>query len=289
MIYSRLLKLFSKGDDVLAVKKKLVELGYLSKATHNVYGTDTYRAVKAFQSANNLEVDGIVGPLTWAIIFSDDSDNEPIEAVKIPGHISKNVADAISKDLSNVSDIRRRICLNALEYAVDPASPGDHMRCFYVRGGNLYDKDLSLHVMTQSRLKSYFSKASYDPYYNGGRKEIIEAQALKSGYTIPGADCSGTVIGLWRSAKVVGCGTDATANSLRNSYCTDTSKPVPGDLAWRGGHIGLYVGGGYVAENIGGAYGLQLTKVTKRRAYNFQDKKMHTFDAWVSFGDPKVY
>ena len=57
------------GEDVRAVKDRLVELGYLHKSTHNLMGYDSRKAVKAFQKANGLEVDGIVGPLTWKALF----------------------------------------------------------------------------------------------------------------------------------------------------------------------------------------------------------------------------
>nr|WP_324784504.1 peptidoglycan-binding protein [Streptomyces sp. H51] len=32
------------------------------------FGTNTYNAVVAFQSANGLDADGVVGPLTWAAL-----------------------------------------------------------------------------------------------------------------------------------------------------------------------------------------------------------------------------
>ena len=55
MEFRRNLKRYMVGDDVRAVKDRLVELGYLERATHDMYGDDTYRAVKAFQAVSNLE------------------------------------------------------------------------------------------------------------------------------------------------------------------------------------------------------------------------------------------
>lgn len=280
-----ILKYLSSGDEVVKLKNRLVELGYLSKATHSIFGLDTLKAVKAFQTASGLKVDGIVGEMTWGALFDD----EPIEAPKIPSHISKTKAQQISSSLATVSKTRREIVLEALKWAIDPDAPVPP-KCFYIRGGNLYNNDLSANIMTQAKLKKYFAKESYKPYFKTGRV-MMERYAAESGYSIGGADCSGFIVGLWRKQQVVSTGFDANANSLRSSFCTDSKNPIPGDLAWRSGHIGLVVCSSplMIAEAIGGDYGVQITMASKRKAYNFVDKKIHSFGAWSSYGDPKKY
>ena len=286
--FTRNLKRYMIGEDVRAVKDKLLELGYLSKVTHNMYGNDTYRAVIAFQNENGLEADGIVGILTWNALMNGDKP-EPSPAIEIPDHIGATARAAIGRALTTVSSIRQQICLTALDYTIDPYNNPKSMRAFYIRGGNLYRKDLTLNVMTQARLKSYFNRSEYEPYFDGGRREEILREAAASNYTIPGADCSGTIVGLWIHHGVQSSGFDANANKLYSSYCIQTTSPKPGDLAWRSGHIGLVVGGGYIVENVGGAYGLQLTKMNDRRCFNFVDKKIHKFSKWSAYGDPKKY
>lgn len=67
--YTRLLKRMGKlmrGDDVRVVQKRLTELGFDPEGIDGWYGKDTEKAVKAYQTANGLEADGIVGPITWA-------------------------------------------------------------------------------------------------------------------------------------------------------------------------------------------------------------------------------
>lgn len=64
------------GDDNSYVSKcqeLLMKLGYSIgvKAPTGYFGSNTLAAVKLFQSANKLEIDGIVGPKTWATLFSD--------------------------------------------------------------------------------------------------------------------------------------------------------------------------------------------------------------------------
>lgn len=270
---------------------KLVELGFLEKATTDKIGNDSVTAIKNFQISKNLKPDGIVGPLTWNELFKYEpgEDVPSYNDIKIPSHISKKVADAIIADLSKVSDIRKKVCLEALQYAVDSTNKPQAMKAFYIRGGNLYNTNLKLNVMSLAALKSYFNKTAYAEYFDNGRDKLMLEMAEASGYTIPGADCSGTVVGIWRKLKIKIPTFDANANSLYNSYCVPTSNPIPGDLAWRSGHIGIYVGGNWIVENVGGAYGLQITNATSRKPYNFSDKKLHTFSKWTAFGDPKVY
>ena len=111
MPYTRDLKRYLSGDDVWEVKQRLVELGYLYACTKNRYGDDTYRAVRAFQGANNLQVDGIVGPLTYAALFAD----KPEPVVPIPDWIAESARTEIAQALSATSAKRREICLMALQ------------------------------------------------------------------------------------------------------------------------------------------------------------------------------
>jgi hypothetical protein len=58
------------GGDVQAVQERLSLLGYWPGAIDGVYGPDTAAAIKDFQASNGLDADGIVGPQTWARLFS---------------------------------------------------------------------------------------------------------------------------------------------------------------------------------------------------------------------------
>jgi len=66
---TRTLKIGMSGDDVAAVQQLLKDLGYYnySKIT-GYFGTITDEAVKSFQKANGLAVDGIIGPATREVI-----------------------------------------------------------------------------------------------------------------------------------------------------------------------------------------------------------------------------
>ena len=63
-----ILKIGSRGDNV----KRLQHLLHL--AEDGIFGQLTKEAVKAFQAANGLVVDGIVGDKTWAILTANAND-----------------------------------------------------------------------------------------------------------------------------------------------------------------------------------------------------------------------
>ncbi len=72
------LKTGSSGDDVRAVQARLIELGYLRTGSNDgVYGKGTANAVRAFQQANGLGVDGAAGPKTIEKLFSPDAVRKP--------------------------------------------------------------------------------------------------------------------------------------------------------------------------------------------------------------------
>lgn len=62
------LKIGATGEEVKLLQSKLKEKGYFVGETTLKFGSITERAVKALQKANNLSADGIVGPLTRAIL-----------------------------------------------------------------------------------------------------------------------------------------------------------------------------------------------------------------------------
>jgi hypothetical protein len=289
MEFTRNIKKGMSGDDVLAVKERLVSLGYLHAATKLTFGNETLAAVKNFQLANGLEADGIVGVLTLSELFSTQEDKPTVEAVIVPERLSQAARMAIGAALAQVSELRREICLDALQWAVEADASPEAMMGFYIRGGNLYNKDLTLNVMTEAKLNAYFRKSNYAPYFDGGRDDLMMKTAMRSMFQLPGCDCSGMIVGLMRKHKVYDSGFDANANTLGASHTVRTSNPQAGDWACRSGHIGLYVGGGYVVEAVGGAYGIQLTKANNRRVFNFLTRKTQKFSAWNYYGDPKRY
>src|SRR6185503_17015837 len=58
----------STGPEVTALQQRLTDLGFDPKGIDGRFGPNTVTAVKAFQQAKGLTVDGIVGPITRAAL-----------------------------------------------------------------------------------------------------------------------------------------------------------------------------------------------------------------------------
>ena len=308
MEYTRLLKKGMSGNDVRYIKDCLFKLKYYSsnitKISNNTFGNDTYNAVLLYQTSNKdingnkLEVDGIVGKKTWYAIERDFNNNiiapdptipdTPIELLDSYIHISSDKRKKIEADLALVSDIRTEIVLEALQYAYDKDVPGD-VRALYLYGANLYNTNLNINYADSAEIDKL---AARNPqYFDGGRKEWMKEQ-VKNNPKLPASDCSGFEVGYLRKHKLVKNTFDATANSLcSNSYSTAISKEdlKPADWVGKSGHIGTYVGGGYVVEFYGGAFGAQLTKLDKRQGYDFIKKKVVNGSPWTKFRRPSYY
>ncbi len=280
---------YAAGTDVLFAKKRLVALGFLRTATKMRFGDESYAATKAFQRANGLTPDGVIGRETWAALFpaqSTTDDGADAGEIEIPAHISGGIRAALKIDLARVTETRRTLCLLALNYCIDPDRPGDYPRSLYIRGGNLFNKDLSENVISQSRIET--GAARQPEFYDNGRKAFM-LRAVQNNPAITGADCSGGIVGLWRKHGIRSAGFDANANTLYARHCTETTGPNPGDLAWKSGHIGLYVGAGRIVEWAGGAYGCQLTQMDDRRCYDYVKGRKSRMSAWQGYGNPKHY
>lgn len=58
------------GDEVKVIQQALITLGYLSGTADGVFGNKTENAVRKFQKKNKLDVDGLVGTRTKALLLS---------------------------------------------------------------------------------------------------------------------------------------------------------------------------------------------------------------------------
>jgi peptidoglycan hydrolase-like protein with peptidoglycan-binding domain len=79
--YLKLTAPYMSGDDVAQVQMAIEYKGYDTGTIDGIYGPYTERAVKAFQTASKLEVDGIVGEKTTAALFAEwvtDSAGNPV-------------------------------------------------------------------------------------------------------------------------------------------------------------------------------------------------------------------
>ena len=90
-----------KGSKGAAVKK-LQEL--LKITADGMFGNNTETAVKAFQRANGLAVDGIVGAKTWAALLGSNSEKPNFSDIEIvDAHISTHSTKKVGRKIDYIA------------------------------------------------------------------------------------------------------------------------------------------------------------------------------------------
>jgi len=74
---NRTLRHTARGDEVLCLERRLLELGYLNGSIDTYFGTNTVAAVKRFQTNEGINSDGVVGPRTASALGIGFSEYEP--------------------------------------------------------------------------------------------------------------------------------------------------------------------------------------------------------------------
>lgn len=301
------LKRGSSGQEVKFIKDCLYSLGYLNiKPRKQTFGSDTEVAVKKYQKAKNLMVDGKVGPLTWDAIMKDmkhkpvedeteqnkpNNNNGLLRYTDFP-HITAPNLRLINEDIKKVSSKRYTFIKFILGFAYDVDYVKDNIpTALYVYGANLVDTNLNI----QKASKPGFIEEKYKrnpKYFSDGRLEWLKQMAERYP-NLAASDCSGMIVGFLRMFNYVSNKWDATANALcSNEYSTATtrSKLTPGDFVGFNGHIGVYVGGGLVVEFAGACYGCQLTSLKQRRVKDLMHEGIIIpTTQWSKFRIPKWF
>lgn len=131
----------------------------------------------------------------------------------------------------------------------------------YVYGaqGELYTKELAQkwHERAKAGSKSVPSGRNKASYFVGDCSRWIGKHV---------ADCSGGIV--YAIQQYIPTFADRTADGFKAQFTKSgvisTIPEIPGLAVWRKGHIGVYVGGGYVIEFRGTDYGCVKTKLSER-------------------------
>lgn len=304
MNYTRILRVGDSGEDVKYIKQCLYSLGYLTVSpTKLKFGTDTEKAVKRFQKENvdaigkKLDVDGKVGPLTWDSIMkklgstpSKEDVNSPLKASDYPKILPANIK-LINDELKTTTPERFAMVKYLMAFARDADYSADlNPTAMYIYGANLINTKLGPQFASEPGFLE--DKYKRNPqYFDGGRKEWME-RMIKVFPSLLASDCSGMIVGVLRLQKYVSASFDQSANT----FCSDSyskaitkTKLQPGDWVGFSGHIGMYIGGGFVIEFAGGSYGCQITRLSTRLLRNLMSGRVESGKAWTKFREPKYF
>lgn len=307
------------GVDILYIKQLLWEIGMLDEEisfdTKDIFDSNLMKAVVNFHDRNwifdNLDDLAKIDQKVWVMIQRTHAQlrygmwqkpiiNEAIipkdedigVAFYFPRNISDKKATAIAESLGDISTVRRKIVMEALKHAYDPDVPRYYPLSVYIPGRTLYDKrdQEALNVVTPEMISEVVRRCH--PFPVDKEKLMREAITLYPD-AISGADDVGGIIGLCHFAKVCRPYTDATAKALatvRFSEEITLDELIPGDWAYKRNHVGLYVGGGYSVEWVGGHCGCQLTDIHGPRViHNFSLNQRVELKPWEEYRRPLWY
>ena len=246
MNFKRTLRMGSKGEDVFYIKQRLLTLGYFSdkikKISSKTFGKDTHNAVKLFQSENvdasgkRLDMDGIIGKLTWASIEAATVKEEPKEAAPFS---AAGLVAYVKTKLGN------------------PYVWGGHGQ---VNPSNAKMKAMETSTANYNRVLAFIAKQK-----RAGMKdfEIFDCSGLISRYLFDHGKVPGK-----RNCRHLG--SMCVKVNKRKAGEDITRFLAPGDLMFRHSvylhHVGVYIGGGMVAEAKGRDDGVVIRDINANGA-----------------------
>ena len=101
------IRIGNTGEYVTLLQTKLIQLGYDlgSYGADGKFGNKTFEAVRQFQKAHGLIVDGVVGPMTWDAL--DSSEPAKLYTVSIP-HLTYFKAEALVNQYPGASMVEEK-------------------------------------------------------------------------------------------------------------------------------------------------------------------------------------
>ena len=261
----------AEGEDVLALQKRLMELGYLAiDEPTSYFGNATKAAVKLFQRQHELQQDGICGEETMSLIYAEDAkpyvmlegaEGDDIESFQeqlvelgylgddqVTGYYGTDTVSAVKK-------FQHRNYLTedgkAGEKTLEAVNSAD-ARVSYTK-----EQEIIAEKKKQAALaRASSSEGRIDKLISIAKKQLGDSYILgKSGPDT--FDCSGLVYYCLRQVNVYTRRLNAAGLSKTTSWTkiSDIDNVQRGDLLFfksddssTVGHVGIYIGGGEMID-----------------------------------------
>lgn len=99
------LKYGDRGNAVKEIQEYLIAQCLLNAEADGVYGSSTVAAIKDFQEALGLEVDGVCGAMTYKLLRAAAYDEIDVTTFKLGDYIPEHVEDISVDEVSDVAEI----------------------------------------------------------------------------------------------------------------------------------------------------------------------------------------
>lgn len=216
------------GTDVEELQKRLAELGYLTSGATGYFGTDTSKAVEAFQKRNNLDVDGNVGSATREALYSED-------AIKAPEPEPEPTATESKKTEKKESSSSKKNNSSKKE-----SSSSSKKKNTSSKKNNSSKKEKSTTKVPNDKSVSSLIKVA---------KQQLGKKYVRGGKGPDVFDCSGFVYYCLNQAGYkIGYMTSAGWAGSSYAKVTSLSDMKKGDILCFKGHVGIYLGGGQMID-----------------------------------------
>lgn len=218
----------SKGDDVRELQQALIDLGYLKGTADGIFGNKTEIAVRKFQKANKLSVDGLAGSTTRQLILSKaESKKSAATATPSPATATATPAPAAS---STSSDNQTASSANASSSSGQETSSlfGTYAAISY---GSKGDRVKSLQ---QALITLGFLKGSPDGVFGSKTKKAVKAFQKSKKLTADGVAGKKTLTAI--QTALSGSGSSAASESSGSS-ASSSSASTPASAAEENGEL----------------------------------------------------
>jgi cell wall-associated NlpC family hydrolase len=239
------------GQSVEAVQEKLQNLGLYADSIDGIYGPNTRSAVRKYQSAHGLLVDGVAGPHTLRSLFSgatstvSTSNSSSYVNYGDRGQAVKNVQTKLIS-LGFLHGSADGIFGPQTKSAVKSFQSAHHLLVDGVVGPKTESALSAAKAGTSSTIKQMSYTVSKADAIITDAKKYIGVPYQWGGESPSGFDCSGFIQYVFENNGV----TIARTASGQYSGGTPVSTPQKGDLVffetYKSGpsHVGIYIGNG---------------------------------------------
>ena len=251
--FSKKLKSGSKGKLVKKMQQRLAELGYYEGPISGSFQKYTTRAVKALQTQNGIESNGVVDETTWNLIFNDirvvlpDATPKPTpEPTPVPFHVVVDVANQVTSVYGRDEQgeytvvVRQMLCSTGKK--ATPSSVGDWVLngrhatwCIFPKWGNSYarywtriNSDIAFHSPIYTAVSnSAMQISSYKALGRRASHGCIRLSVWDAKWIYDNIG-KGTVVSIVEGMEPDPELRDALKlPPLDKKYCTPISTPVP--------------------------------------------------------------